>query len=240
MTKKKMLIAGCSHAAGAEIDGTADSILNRNLSFGNKLSAMLGRTPVNIASSGSTNATIARNVLEWCDKNYEEDLFVIVSWTESARFELPTERPTWYELNNSSADWFSNFDRFYLRINQGWTGEGSWEQNILPMYQNFIAENLAFMEIYSVNLVLQLQYFFQSKNINYVMVNSMHMFGDDSHLAPYIDKIDQKKYYNCLNNSESFYWKYKNLGYENTKAKYWHHGEIPHELYALELFKFIT
>ena len=32
--EKIMLIAGCSHAAGSEIDGTEDSVYNRQHSFG--------------------------------------------------------------------------------------------------------------------------------------------------------------------------------------------------------------
>lgn len=236
---KKILITGCSHAAGSEIDGTADSPFNRSMSFGNKLAELLGREPINIASAGSTNPTIARNVLEWCDRNYQDDLFVLVCWTESARFELPVIRPTWYELNNPAADWFSNSDRLYLRINQGWSGKGSWEETIIPKYQIFIAENLYFMEILSVNLVLQLQYFFQSKNIKYLMVNTMHMFGNNVHLTPYFKQIDRNRYFHFDNNDQSFYIKYKNAGYTNAKAQYWHHDQTPHELFSKELFNYI-
>lgn len=237
---KKFLIAGCSHAAGAEIDGSQDSFYNREHSFGNQLAGLLGRQPVNISSSGSTNATIARDVLEWCNKNLNDDLFVLVSWTESSRLEVPVDRIQWYELENASADWFSEHSRPFLRINQGWTGADSWEKDLLPRYQEFIAENLTFMEIYSANLVLQLQYYFKSNNIKYLMTNSMHMFGNSKQLASYIDKIDKSSYYNCLDNEQSFYWKYKNLGYTNPKAKYWHHGETPHSLYAKELFDFLN
>jgi hypothetical protein len=40
-------------------------------------------------------------------------------------------------------------------------------------------------------------------------------------------------------NDQSFFIKYKNLGYTNLKAKYWHHDETPHAMFADELFKFI-
>jgi len=64
MKKKIMLIAGCSHTAGSEIDGTEDSKYNRLHSYGGILAEKMGYIPVNIAEPGSTNSTIARSVLQ--------------------------------------------------------------------------------------------------------------------------------------------------------------------------------
>ena len=64
-----MLIAGCSHAAGSEIDGSEDSQFNRANSFGNVLAEQLGYKPINIAINGSTNSGIARSVIEWYNKS---------------------------------------------------------------------------------------------------------------------------------------------------------------------------
>ena len=65
-----MLIAGCSHAAGSEINGTEDSIYNRQQSFGARLASKLGYRPINIASNGASNSGIARSVLKWFEKYY--------------------------------------------------------------------------------------------------------------------------------------------------------------------------
>jgi hypothetical protein len=66
------------------------------------------------------------------------------------------------------------------------------------------------------------------------------MFGTkDIHNTFYLDQIDESKYYNMLDNDQSFYTKYKNLGYTNPNAKYWHHDETPHAMYADELYNFI-
>lgn len=241
--EKIILITGCSHAAGAEIDGTEDSSYNRKNSFGNMLAQKLDRRPVNIASSGSTNATIARSIIEWFDQNYNAetmDVFVLVAWTESSRLELPVERVQWYELANPSIDWVSESSRPYLRINQGWTGADSWEKDLLPGYQKFIAENLVYLEIASANLVLQIQYFLKMHGLDYLMCNTMHMFGNDAHVKFYTNLIDKTKYIYCEDHTNDFYWKYRNAGFKNPKAKYWHHNEIPHELYAVELFDFIN
>ena len=50
--------------------------------------------------------------------------------------------------------------------------------------------------------------------------------------------VDDNKYYQLNNKDEAFYQKYQRLGYVNEKAKYWHHGEEPHELFADELINF--
>jgi len=66
----------------------------------------------------------------------------------------------------------------------------------------------------------------------------MHMFSEDVKLNFYLDQIDQSCYMNLRDNNQSFYHKYKNLGYQNPKATYWHHNEDPHRLYANDLYDF--
>ena len=90
-----MLIAGCSHTSGSEIDGSEDSPFNRSHSYGGVLAEKLGYKAINIAEPGSTNPTIARSILQWFDTEYkpeEMEVFVVVGWTEVTRMEVPTER----------------------------------------------------------------------------------------------------------------------------------------------------
>ena len=238
-----MLIAGCSHTAGSEIDGQEDSPYNRQKSYGNQLAEKMGYIPINIAEPGSTNPTITRAILEWFSKIYdpnEMEVFVMVGWTESTRMEIPWHRPTWYSAHCPFGDWASETSSNFLRINMGWTGSLPEEKLLIPEYHMFMAKNEKYLEILSANNVLQIQYFLKSKNIDYVMCNTIHMFGPrNRYIQFYIDQIDSNKYYNMKNPEESFYTKYKNLGYTNSKAKYWHHNETPHALYADELYNFI-
>jgi len=245
MKEKLLLISGCSHAAGSEIDGTSDSAYNRQHSFGNLLAGKLGRRPVNIALSGSTNQGIARTVLEWMDKNYDpdtQDLMVLTSWTESTRMEIPMTRPTHYEQWNTSSDFLSEQSRGFFRVNFGYKGTHKDEQEIIARCHSFMVDpmNQVYLEILSASIVLKMQYFFKLHNIPYLMCNTMHMFSDDDHLRFYLSLIDQTTYFNMTDGKEDFYWKYDRLGYKNTKATYWHHGEEPHSLYADELFSFIN
>jgi len=241
--EKIMLIAGCSHTTGSEINGLEDSVFNRQKSYGNQLAYKIGYTPVNIAEPGSTNPTIARSILQWFSEKYNSvtmEVFVVVGWTESTRMEVPFHRPCHYNQHCPFGDYYASTSTNFLRINMGWTGSDPEEKALIPDYHRFMAQNEKYLEIVSANAILQIQYFLQSKDVDYVMCNVMHMFTKkDKHTKFYIDQIDQSKYYNMLDNDQSFYPKYKNLGYTNPKAKYWHHNEFPHALHAEELHKFI-
>jgi hypothetical protein len=247
MKQKILLVAGCSHAAGAEIDGSTDSEYNRKNSFGNILAYKLERTPINIAIHGTANSGIARSVLNWFHKEYDPntmDVFTLVAWTESSRLEVSSKNHSFgYHLEGGSpnADWFDVTCNEYHRINFGWFGGDAEERKIIPTYHRFMADNATMLETWAANYVLQLQYFFESKQIQYLMCDTMHMFNlEDKFVKQYSDLIDSAKYY-CFNKGDggTFFWKYRNLGYINPKAKYWHHDEVPHQLYAEELYDFI-
>ena len=243
MKEKLMLIAGCSHAAGSEIDGNEDSVYNRANSFGNQLANRLCLKPINTAEPSSTNPTIARSVLQWFKDEYDEntmEVFVLVSWTDSIRMECPWYRQTPHYENSPYSDYFATYGQYFLRVNANWEGTYEMERRAIAQYHQFMANCESHIEIISLNLVLQLQYFFNSKNINYLMTNSGHMVNKKNFNNEfYIDSIDQRRYLNMLNNDESFMIKYKNLGYENPNSKYFHHGLQPHTLYAQELLKFM-
>jgi hypothetical protein len=246
MKEKIALVAGCSHSAGSEIDGTQDSKYNRDNAFGSVLATKLGYRPINIAITGSTNTGIARSILMWFDENYNPetmDVYVIVGWTESSRLEIPAKhRPSDFHSGNPSIEWYDSSANSYLRINYGWEGYGSYEKSIIPPYQKFMADNETYLEYQSATNVLMVQYFLKSLDVPYVMCDTMHMFVPDDPFVRYLLKmIDSSRYYNFNKGQDtSFYWKYKNLGHINEKAKYWHHGEEPHRLYADELYDFIT
>jgi hypothetical protein len=114
------------------------------------------------------------------------------------------------------------------------------EVEMIRSVQRFIAEQENIVEIMSVNYALQLQYFLQSKKVNYLMCNTMPMFVKHTkHLGYYLNLIDDTKYYGVYNSEQAFFPKYRKEGYTNPKAKYWHHDEVPHELFAQELYNFI-
>lgn len=245
MKQRIALVAGCSHAAGSEIDGSQDSVFNRNNSFGSLLAKKLDRTPINIALTGGTNGSIARSILNWFDKQYDPDtmdVFVIVSWTDACRLEIPAiDHIYHYNSGNPSIDWFDDTANNYLRVIFGWDGANAREREICKFFHEVMAKHENLMEVWALNYILQIQYLLNSKNVDYIMTSSMPTFKyNDPFSKQYIRLVDESKYYDIdASGEETFYWKYKNLGYKNEKAMYWHHGIEPHSLYADELYNFI-
>lgn len=243
MKEKILLIAGCSNSSGSEIDGTPDSRYNRDHSFGNQLALRLDCKPVNIAMRGVSNPAIARSVLEWFDKCYDAesmDVFVLVGWTSSSRMEAPLHRPTWYNEQNPHADWISESSYNFLQVHHGAKPGNSDEREIYERYPMFIVNEEIFLEILSANYALQLQYFFKSKNIPYLQVNTLYQFTQlNHHIEFYLNQIDRLRYLDFDNPKEAFYYKYADLGYKNLKAQYFHHSEEPHWRYADHLLEHI-
>ena len=237
-----MLIVGCSHAAGSEIDGSPDSQYNRDHSFGNVLAKKMGYRPINIASPASANATIARSVIEWFDSQYkpeEHEVFVLVAWSEPSRMEAPYQRAFWYERSNPFGDWYSPSGRDYLRINAGYAGWDPAEKPLIAEYQRFMVSGEGYLEIQSANFALQLTYLFKLLKVDYLMCNMMRLYSGIHQADFYTDRLDKTKYFGMKDPSEAFFLKYQAEGYKNPKAKYWHHSETPHRLYADRLYSFI-
>ena len=236
--KPKLLIAGCSHAAGSEIDGEIDSKFNRDNSFGNLLAKMLGKEPINIAVGGSTNHTIARSVINYIEKNQHDNLFVLVSWTDSSRVEVPIN---WIHGHlPKNADWFDESMTTFTKVTIGIPKSPIPEEDkIYNYWKTFCAENSEWLEIYSLHTVLMTQYYLKSKNISYVMCNGGWLAKSTLHTDHYLNLIDTSRHYEHSNPDKSFIVKFRDLGYKNPLAKYWHHGVEPHKLYSNELLNFI-
>lgn len=241
MSENVLLIAGGSDPAGSEMDGSEDSIFNRQNSFGNLLANKLNYRPVNIAIAGSANTGIVRSVLEWFDTQYKPDMnvFVLIGFADSIRMEAPWHRPTWHNKNNPHVDWFSETSVDYMRITPGLKKYND-DEDLIEDYQRFMSCAEPYLQIYSANLILQLQYFFRSKNIPYLLCNTLYMFDkENKQLQWYLKQIDSTRYINFDNNDESFYTRYANQGFKNPLAKYFHHGVEPHKLYAEYLYEYI-
>ena len=151
MTKQKLLlIAGCSHTSGSEIDGEQDSTYCRENSYGNVLAKKLGYTPINIAEPSSTNPTIARSVLQWFNEKYNKDemeVFVLIGWTEVTRLEAPYKRHCPYSKYSPYGDYSASTGEHDKRINLGYPGADAEEKAVIAEYHRFMANNEKYLEL---------------------------------------------------------------------------------------------
>ena len=245
-TKQKiLLVAGCSHAGGYEIDYTMDSEYNRAHSFGGQLThshrIFSDRKLINISAGAMGNSFILRSILYWFQQCYDPDLhdvFSLVAWSDSSRWEIPKELGQDILSNNPHMDWFTKKHNDYLSVQLGWIHKGRPDDEVMQeTYINFITEFPEQMEILSFNYALQLQWFFQSKGLDYLMCDTLHNFDKNS---PWIsaEMIDKSKYIHMGEPLKSFYLEYKEL-WPNVSREYGHMGREAHEHYSQKLEKFI-
>ena len=131
LKEKILLIAGCSHAAGSEIDGDEDSQYNRDHSFGALVAKKLKRKPVNIAQVGACNTGVSRQVMQWMHNVYNPDTMnvnVLVCWTEPTRLEIPSEKERNYQSASSDTAWYEKGSDYFYKVIIGWTGGDEEEQ----------------------------------------------------------------------------------------------------------------
>lgn len=241
--KNYMLIAGCSHSSGSEIDGTLDSAYNRQHSFGNLFAKKMGYEPINIATPGATNQLIARHIMRWFAENKQivnnktNNVAVLVNWTESVRVEAPFDFPA--DTCYPSSDWPVEQELF-LQINPGYTGYSAREKEKQERYHRFITSELAFCEILSLNLVLLIQNFCKANNYRYFMSSAGYVFTEKyiPWTRDYMRLVDEKHYYSFRTKEDSFYEKYKLRGHINPKAKYGHHDDLAHKAHADDLYSY--
>lgn len=240
--QKIIFIAGCSHAAGSEIDGTEDSFYNRQNSFPTHLANKLGRLHIHTACPGSTNPTIARSIQEWFLEKYDPeimDVFVLVAWTDSSRIEVPSKKVKTHNIEKSSADWISKTSIEYHRLTAHTPIDNLPANEDLEICRKFMALYNDYVEIVTANAIIQTQYFLKMLNIKYLMCSTNILFSTKAQINWYKHLIDKNHFIDFDNQSYSFYPKYKNLGYKNELAKYFHHGLEPHRLYADYLHHYI-
>jgi len=240
-----LLIAGGSDPMGSEIDGTQDSEYNRAHSFAGRLTdpgrIFADYEAVNICAGGISNSFILRNTLLWFDKYYDPDfteVYVIVGWADSARWEIPSMLSSDVYGNNPHAQWLAEENNDYLSVNLGWIHpdrpDFPDQEHNQKIYHEFITNFTEQMELNSLNFALQLQWFLKSKNVPYLMIDTLHnvKLEDSIFNTPYANMIDQKRYINFGKPQDAFYYKYEKLGYTNPKAQYYHHGEDAHLHYS--------
>ena len=243
-----MLIAGCSHAAGSEIDGNLSSPDNRQASFGNQLAKMMGHEPINIARNGSSNGAIHRSVLNWFTlnkdivENTNNNIFVLVNWAESCRIEVPIPQPSGHS-QDSCADWADPTFLDSMQINASMDSKmvAPQEKEYFHIFHRFLVDSEIYMQMQTAKDALSLQYFFQAHNIRYLMTNSGVAFSARNmrHLTPYLSKLDTLRYYKHRDNAFGFYEKYVQERMVNPNATYGHHGADAHYSRATDLANYI-
>ena len=160
---KKLLLNGCSHTEGIPVPGP-------NISFGKYFKNF---EEINIAVGGSSNHSIFRRTIEYCEQNEKPDL-VIIGWTTHERFEF-------------------NFDGERKDFSTG----KSYENEKIQKFNRYANLYMVDWQIGLENLLLyqlSLQNYLNAKKIDYIFCNMYNFVPLDCQI-PMWKSIDKSKYY---------------------------------------------
>lgn len=232
----RILINGCSHSAGSEIEasGMGESVFNRENCFGAHLAKMLKVNKVNLAQPGGSNDYIADSTMLWCLEHLElvKNTFFLIHWTSAERTDFYTNSYN----SPKSQDWV--FDSNFGHIH--------------PEYHcpNFPKEDLAYVkqltkylfisethwEINRLLNIIKTQALLKSLGAKYAFYNSFDPLIKSKRYQKYHQLIDENTYHKPFKQNQSFYYWAIDKGHNIEGQVFWHHKLPAHTAYAKKLF----
>jgi len=246
-----MLINGCSHTAGSEIDFQYQPICYEK-SWGRWLTDLSGDEYINISMPGAGNEYIRRTTQDWIIENVflnklynKEDLHVIVMWSGFDRKEVYYPDSNQTDNVNPISDPKLHTKTMQYEIKR--------LQEVMVYFHDVLYSNLKNMMTLN-----DLLYFLNTHNIKYTFLNALNSFITLEELNyGYKKHVLYQSYYNNL-------WvfneinKNKHLGIFNKENTFFHHlndhtefkwsefskkghfGEDAHKYWANKVYNFMN
>jgi len=233
-SKKILYVNGCSHTAGAEIEGEEigwNTPYNSRWCYGGQIAYKYKLEYVNDAKPGSSNDRIFRTTIDWISRYQGDtkDLFCIIGWATNRRLEF-FYRDTWIQwVVNSDRRSFESFrKREFLNLHK-----------YIVMY---LTESKGCF-IKKINQVISLSSLFTQYKIDYVMLHGNYEIQGGDYFKRY-DVENLKKLFPFSNFYEpysGFIRKYLlDKKYKKYFSKGMHAKKYLHTLYSKELDEYIS
>lgn len=234
-----ILINGCSHSAGSEIEGSGigEGDYNRENCFGAVLAKRLGLGYTNLALPGGSNDYINRSTNMWILDNFElaKKTLFLIHWTGSNRSEI--------FFNESNTESYWNFIPYVSDKNVGHIHA----DHYAPIFPKELQRNLDTLskhmfineEHWEINRYLNainLQTVLESFNFKYIFRNGFQACATDSRYLYYQQKIKQNNFIGFGDTKYSFFEHCLDAGFSVEGQQYWHHRKEAHEYWANILF----
>ena len=232
-----ILINGCSHSAGSEIEGSGigEGNYNRSNSFGAQVATQLGLSYTNIAYPGASNDYIARTTLYWILDNpaLANNTLFLIHWTGTERTEYFYNEGTTsaYDFIKDAPD--TTVTHLHPQHYPDWAPV-PWKKNLDILADNLFINPVQW-NINRYNNIIQTQELLKSKGYKYIFRNAFQCCENTSRYKYYVDKIDKENFLNFDNKNESFYEHCLNNGFSTDGQEYWHHRLEAHIYWANKL-----
>jgi hypothetical protein len=240
-----MFINGCSHTAGCEIDGTYESVYNRENAFGAQIAKRLNITFTNNAMNGASNDYIMRTTVHWILDNPDlakETLFFI-NWTSAERAEYfhddkKFSQSLWWnvpyvpdtEVGHMSHAYFSGVPKEYGK-------------NAKIISSNTFL-NPAHWEINRYNNIIYLQTILKAMGLKYVFRNGFTCSVDSKRYKNYIKHVDLENFVGLTDLTKTYFEHCESVGFKKSSNEFWHLPLEAHTYWANsvydDIFKFVN
>lgn len=237
---KQVLINGCSHSAGSEIEkpGEGESVYNRLNCFGAQFANKLGVPNINLSNPGGSNDYIARSTMFWCLEHPEEvkDTLFLIHWTGPDRSEYFV-RDTIHE-----DDLFWMDEVYDVDVGNISTGEFLWTNYYKDDKKRVkgLSSRLFFSEVHwEINRYLNIirtQTLLKSLGAKYIFRNAFTQAQKEPRYERYYTKIDESNYPHLFNINESFFEHCLDKGFDIDGQLLHHHKIEAHTYWAEKLY----
>ena len=241
--KKILVINGCSHSVGSEIDGPGinDGRRCRDQSFGSLLAKKLDMEVVHLALPGGSNDRISRSTLAWLGDNIdainsrEIDPIFLIHWTGAQRSEF---RVSTEPFPSPLVDHKNNDDSYRpLSVGLVSTSLGI-SKKITDWFNHLFVYDEIYWSDNKIKNILTLQNTFKTHGLKYWFGDSFDFFTKGKNFNSFAKLVDQKYFPYFDNLDMTYYWFCKNNGYNNIDPtnQIWHLGADAHEFYSNFLY----
>jgi hypothetical protein len=232
-----LFINGCSHSAGSEIEagGIGEGAFNRENCFGGQLAKQLNVKKINLSQPGGSNDYIANSTMLWCLTNAEKvkNTFFLIHWTSAERTDFFVDK---YKTPKYQ-DW--TFDPLFGHIHadhycSNFTDN---DKSYIKQLSKYMFINETHWEINKLLNIIKVQTILKSYNADYAFYNAFTPNINKNRFKKYHDLIDQQKFKNMFDRSQSFYYWALEQGHDIDGQIYWHHKLPAHTAYTKKLFR---
>jgi hypothetical protein len=207
MPRRTLVVNGCSHAAGSDIDplDVEPSGWSAHRAFGKHLADSLGWDYVNIAMPGGSNERIVRTTIEWVGQASRDPSqpppFVLVMWTGHARFEVYDDRRCCWLNLCPGIEATPYFDDYSFELQR------YFRYHVLVRTTRTETATRFWLD------VVLLQSYLEAKGIDYLFCNGYQSLDNGADFEVFARQLNRRRYYEPFDNSRSFWWQLKHDGY---------------------------
>jgi len=236
-----VLINGCSHSAGSELEGSGigEGNYNRDNCFGAQFAKSLGCTYTNIAYPGGSNDYIARSTMYWILDNKElaKNTLFLIHWTGTDRTEYFYDEgeTSSYDFITHTAD--KKVAHLHPQHYPDWA-PAKWKKNLDVLSTNLFI-NQVHWDINRYNNIISTQELLKSNGYKYIFRNGFQCCENKPRYQYYIDKIDKENFLHFDNLQESFYEHCVEGGFDISGQEYWHHKLAAHTYWSNRLLSLL-